>query len=65
MRAWTPTVVAPVVLDMVRSGDIDETVRLAGYEHIERAGLPFPGRHRERYIEELTTHVRRWRRRRI
>lgn len=65
MRPWSPRVVAPVVLDMVRSGDIDETLRLAGYEDVERADLPFPGRHRDRYVDELTAHVRRWKRQRI
>jgi hypothetical protein len=65
MRAWNPDVVAPVVLDMVRTGDVDEALRLAGYSDVERVDLPFPGRHRDRYIEELAAHVRRWRRRGI
>ena len=65
MRLWSLLVVAPVVLDMVKTGDITETLRVAGHADVERADLPFPGRHRERYVNELTTHVRAWRRRRI
>lgn len=58
-------VVAPVVLDMVKSGDIIETLRPAGHADVERADLPFPGRHRDRYVDESTAHVRAWRRRRM
>jgi hypothetical protein len=65
MRPWSPRVVAPVVLDMVKTGDIAETLRLAGRADAERADLPFPGRHHDRYVTELTEHVRSWRRRRI
>jgi hypothetical protein len=65
MRLRPPPVVAPVVLDMVNTGDIAETLRLAGHVDVERADLPFPGRHRDRYVNELTAHVRAWRRRRI
>jgi hypothetical protein len=65
MRSWSPTVVAPVVLDMVRTGDIDEALRLAGHAAAERADSPFPGRHRGRYVDELGTHARSWWRRDI
>jgi hypothetical protein len=65
IRRWSPMVVAPVVLDMVKTGDITETLRLAGHVDVERADLPFAGRHRARYVDELTAHVRAWRRRRI
>jgi hypothetical protein len=65
MRLRPPLVVAPVVLDMVNTGDIAETLRLAGHADVERADLPFPRRHRDRYVDELTAHVRAWRRRRI
>lgn len=53
MRPWSPLVVAPVVLDMVKTGDITETLRLAGHADAERADLPFPGRHRDRYVHEF------------
>ena len=65
MRPWSPAVVATVMLDMVNTGDIDETMRRAGYSGVERADLPFPGRHRDRYVDELAKHVRSWRRRRL
>jgi hypothetical protein len=65
MRLCSPLVVAPVALDMVKTGDITETLCLAGHADVERADLPFPGRHRDRYVNELTSHVRAWRRRRI
>jgi hypothetical protein len=61
MRLWSPLVVAPVVLDMVKTGDITEALCLAGHADVERADLPFPGRHRDRYVDELTAHVRAWR----
>ena len=37
--------VAPVVQDMVKTGDIVNTLRPATQAEIERADLPFPGRH--------------------
>ena len=46
MKPWSPLVVAPVVLDMVKTGDIVNTLRLATQAEVERADLPFPGRHR-------------------
>jgi hypothetical protein len=63
MRPWSPRVVAPVVLDMVR--DIDQALLLANHAGVERADMPFPGRHYNRYVKELTAHVQSWRRRRI
>lgn len=65
MQPWAPTVVAAVTLDMVRTGDINETLRIAGYRRIDRVDLPFPGRHRDRFVRELTDHVKQWRRVRI
>jgi hypothetical protein len=65
MRPWSPRVIAVVMKDMVRTGDIQKTLRLAGHTDIERVDLPFPGRHHDQYVEELTDHVRTWRRRRI
>lgn len=65
MRPWSPRIVAPVVLDMVKTGDIAAALKLANLENVERADLPFPGRHYNRYVNELTAHVRSWRRRRI
>jgi hypothetical protein len=65
MRAWTPRVVAVVMLDMLRTGDLQQLLSEARYGEVERADLPFPGRHRGRYVEELTDHVGSWRRRGI
>jgi hypothetical protein len=65
MKRWSPRVIVPVVLDMVRTGDIADMVRLAGHEAVTRLDLPFPGRHRDRYVDELTPAVASWRRRRI
>lgn len=65
MQPWAPGLLATVMLDMVRTGDVDETARLAGYQEIDRVDLPFPGRHRDRFIQELTAHVKHWRRARI
>jgi hypothetical protein len=65
MKPLSPLVVAPVVLDMVKTGDIVNTLRLATQAEVERADSPFPGRHRHRYVRELTDHIRSWRRRRI
>lgn len=42
MKPWPPLVVAP---DMVKTGDIVNTLRLATQAEVERADLPFPGRH--------------------
>jgi hypothetical protein len=58
-------VVAPVVLDMVKTGDIAETLRLAGVARVEQVDLPFPARHQDRYVKKLMAHARTWRRRRI
>lgn len=62
MHPWAPTVVATVMLDMVRTGDIGETLQIAGYREVDQVDLPFPGRHRDRFVSELTGHVERWRR---
>ena len=43
MKPWSPLVVAPLVLDMVKTGDIGNTLRLATQAEVERADLPFPG----------------------
>jgi hypothetical protein len=40
-RGWWRT----VVLGMVKTGDIAETLRIAGVADLERADLPFPVRH--------------------
>ena len=45
MKPWSPLVVAPVLLDMVKTGDIVNTLRLATQAEVERADLPFPGPH--------------------
>lgn len=42
MRLWSPLVVAPVVVDMVKTGDITETLCLAGHADVGRAELPSP-----------------------
>jgi hypothetical protein len=65
MKPRSPLVVVPVVLDMVKTGDIVNTLRLATQVEVERADLPFSGRHRHCYVRELTDHIRSWRRRRI
>ena len=65
MQPWAPRVIVVVMKDMVKTGDIQKTLTLAGHTDIERVDLPFPGRHYDQYVEQLTDHVRKWRRRLI
>jgi hypothetical protein len=63
IRPWAPRVVAIVVKDIVP--DARKALALADKAGTERVDLPFPARHSDRYVQELTDHVRDWRRRRI
>jgi hypothetical protein len=59
MKLLHPSVLCVVMLDIV--GDVDSAAARAGLT-VERQALPFPVRHRGRYVRELTQIVKRWRR---
>jgi hypothetical protein len=61
MKPWPPLVVAP---DMVKTGDI---VKRFAWQPKPRSSVPtcHSGVGTDRYVRELTDHIRSWRRRRI
>lgn len=56
--------VAVVVMKAIVN-DVRDALELADHGAVKREDLPFPGRHRDRYVEELAELVASWCRRRI
>jgi hypothetical protein len=60
LRPRVAVVVMKAIVD-----DVRDALELAGHGAARREDLPFPARHRDRYVAELAEHVASWRRRRI
>lgn len=63
MQPWSPRIV--VIVMKAIAGDAATAVRAAGHAGVEREELPFPARHYQQFVRDLTPLVMSWRRRRI
>lgn len=63
IKALRPRVAVVVMKTIV--DDVRDALEIAGHGAVEHAELPFPARHRDRYVAELSELVSSWRRRRI
>jgi hypothetical protein len=63
MRRFSPQVV--VVVMKAIAGDATRALVASGHAEVKREELPFPARHYDQYVQQLTTLVKSWRRRHV